>query len=950
MVQPEHRFLKRREINRGDTLTNASSSPVTPFRKTHVVFDSDEPVVVQPAVSFERVSGQMARSTSSNRVDVVNIPAIGWRISSYACANFFLDQRTSAQDNYLTSSGGSLLLATGVQEAPRVRKIVNADVTGIDTGSSSDLASTAAPFYRRMWTDTDDVSTLGMSTAGFNQPDTTDTSYVMDRIAESTSQYGSEDPFFFQFDVPGTTRSASQAIASLYFPGPASQTVLTNKSIVASTEATYETGRGEYCLKLYGDGKAVLFERLTTGSPYTWKSRTSFSYAASGKVFGTSHFITITGMKQCDFNGGKGGVINFRMGTYSNVPNTGAGSVLYKGINITTAYAATMPGIGETHVYNVPNASNSPVASHDCQLRVDISRELRGVEFCVGVAKYKATGTLTCDKFKHGGLSISTGVDTDHPYVLQWNAYIPTGSSDVTGCAVDLKLYSAVTNAEISTPVVVNSYTKNYPLPANFTDSMYVVATLTASTSRKRSPTLISYKVYRDALYGNTGMTGVDFTTDSSGGKNVLTRVISEFQMYGAERDVSHEMATIKGADLLGTYTPLRTRSGIPAMVWTQYDPADATKRLYLFDGYVSPTDTIPIPGGGSSAINAKRGITKKASYMFDLQANGKWQRLKEYNFTATQQLMQKYDSVSGTYTPWKVTELVAFILSWCGFDSSQIDITDSPIVVWTKNGDPWFGNAPNINLLDAIQDLLYTYLGSFLVWDRALGTYGKWRVLPQVRAPYTNVAAFVTTGPPQTDGTTRVGHNAKSYPLASTLADGFTYTPTAPVIPMSRGTVRDQVIPPEGNFLYVSYRHTGDNPDPESGDHSVQVLFNRKSFNFDPRQPTADSTDPDYLGRYVPIYYFLPSLAAGNSGIDDALKIIARRIYDFACHAKFLRDFEAPIVPITHESDATKVRNLRYYDPVTVDGVQYIVRNANPHFTSDFAQMQMLQVEKPNF
>jgi hypothetical protein len=620
------------------------------------------------------------------------------------------------------------------------------------------------------------------------------------------------------------------------------------------------------------------------------------------------------------------------MGTNKGIDN----AYLNGGVIAVTAIQAQDHRSGETQVYKVPNASGTPVPSNACNLRVDVRRDLRGVEFCLGVPKYLTSGTLTCDKFKHGGLSITTGVSTDHPYVLQWDADIPTSGSGGTGAAVDLKLYSAVTNAELSTPVVVNSYTKNYPLPTNFEDMFYVVATLTSSTSRTKSPTLKSYKVYRDALWTNTTTTGTDFTTDSSGGSTVLTRIISEFRMSGAERDISHEMASISGADLLGTYTPLRTRSGIPVNVWTEYDPADATKKFYLFDGYINPTDTVPIPGNGFFKIPAAD------AYTFDLQANGKWQRLKENNFTVNQQFYNEPDSK----LPFRVTELVKTLLTQNGFDSTMYDIPDNPIRI--AGGDALFTTAPVTDVLTSLQDILYSYLGWFLVWDRNIGTSGKWRALPQVRAPYTNVAAFITGGPPQNDGSTRMTHNVKSYPLASTLADGFTYTATAPVIPISKGTIIDQVLPPEGNYLYVSTAHTGENPDGPQ-DPITQVAFNPKSFNFDPLNPTADTSSPDYLGRMVPIYYFIPSLSGTAVNPKLQLQTITKRIYDFACHATFKRDFEAPIVPLTHESDANKVRNLRYYDPVTVDGVQYIIRNVNPRIEKDFAQMQMIQVEKPN-
>jgi hypothetical protein len=332
---------------------------------------------------------------------------------------------------------------------------------------------------------------------------------------------------------------------------------------------------------------------------------------------------------------------------------------------------------------------------------------------------------------------------------------------------------------------------------------------------------------------------------------------------------------------------------------------------------------------------------------MFDLQANGKWQRLKEMNFTTVRQMWIDTTDPANP-VPYKVTDMVKFLLSHCGFDSTMYDIPDNPIRISGQGGDPFFTHAPNANLLDSIQELLMNYLGWFLVWDRNIGTSGMWRALPPATAPYTNVACFTLHGPSQTDGTRRVTHNVKSYPLANTLADGFTYTATAPVIPINHGTIKDQVIPPEGNFLYVSSAHTGEDPDGEN-DHYTAIKFNPDSFDFDPRYPSANTSSPDYLGRLVPIYYFIPSLAAfGEANPGELIHLIAQRIKDVALHATFRRDFEVPIVPIKNDYDATKYRNLRYYDPVVVDGVQYIVRNVNPRYERDGVQMQMIQVEKP--
>lgn len=917
------------------------SDAVTPYRKLHVLFDTSQNVLLQQTVSFERIGRMMSRSHANQNTSVQYLPGIGWRLRSYARGNTFLYERTDGQDNWLTVAGGQLTVASGCVTASRNRKITNTEITGIDTGSSSSLASTAAPMIRRQWADGDDVSTLNLSTAAFNQPDTADPSYMMDRIAETTAQYTYERDFLFDIDIPGTRFPSPDAVTTIYFPGLASETG-------SQVSGTYKTGRGEYAIKLYGDGKATMFERLTTGSPYTWEPRTHFQWATPGNIFGRHHVIYISQSASVTDGSGPGGVISIQCGDWTTATRTEN-----IGINnlIRAVQIATDPDSNQSTVYQVQRASNTPIASHACNLRQDFRRDLRGIEFGFAVGKFLTTGTLTCDKFKLSNLStrLASGVAPLH---LDWDCDIPSVGSGGTGAALDLKLYSSLTGAELPSPTVVSSTQKTYPVPAAIgsapyiTEYFYIVATFTSASNQTLSPTLRSYKVYRDAVYDGTGTTEFEFTTDSSGGITAVTKAISRLSITGAERDISHESATISGADITGSYTTLGIRSGMPCSAWTSYDPADATKKWWLFDGYVTPSDTTPIPGTGSNSAGgfANKVLPTSTSYMLDLQVSGKWKRLQELPLTLIQQLFLHPDG-----SLWKVTEMVEYILGWCGFAPTEIAITPSPILLYGKGGSQYFGLELFANSLDVIQSILNDYLGQFIVWDRNIGANGMWRNLSQVRGPtYTNVAAFITKGPPQNDGSIRTVSNVFSYPLASTLGDGKTYTATAPTIYIDKGTLKHRVIEPEGNFLYVSCISAGGSMGVDS--LMTMQIPNKLSYNFNPDVPTADPTHRDYLGRCKPIFYIIPSLTAAGEGTGYALTRIARRIFDISCHAVDQLSFGAPLKEIKNDYDATKVRSLRHYDPVTVDGVQYIVRDCNIDIEKDWNQQMFLEVEKPNF
>jgi hypothetical protein len=107
----------------------------------------------------------------------------------------------------------------------------------------------------------------------------------------------------------------------------------------------------------------------------------------------------------------------------------------------------------------------------------------------------------------------------------------------------------------------------------------------------------------------------------------------------------------------------------------------------------------------------------------------------------------------------------------------------------------------------------------------------------------------------------------------------------------------------------------------------------------------TADPTHPDYIGYEVPLLYIDPNLST-----EAAVKWIARRLYDVMAHAiKGIR-FTAPLLLVTDSSDTyqKRPRMLRYYDPVLVDGIQFLVRSCNPSYKKDGMQFATYELEAP--
>jgi hypothetical protein len=132
-----------------------------------------------------------------------------------------------------------------------------------------------------------------------------------------------------------------------------------------------------------------------------------------------------------------------------------------------------------------------------------------------------------------------------------------------------------------------------------------------------------------------------------------------------------------------------------------------------------------------------------------------------------------------------------------------------------------------------------------------------------------------------------------------------------------------------------------------------TQVAVNVDSYNFlnlspgDPGYP--DGSDIDYIGRCIPIVVRDRTLTT-----QFAVDFIARRTYDYACHARENFSFIAPMILVTDSTDTmqTRPRKLAYYDAVEVqqlDGsfVTYLVKFCSPAYSKDgfqFARYELVR------
>ena len=289
------------------------------------------------------------------------------------------------------------------------------------------------------------------------------------------------------------------------------------------------------------------------------------------------------------------------------------------------------------------------------------------------------------------------------------------------------------------------------------------------------------------------------------------------------------------------------------------------------------------------------------------------------------------YDVSTGQ--AYKVSDFIKTIISAAGYDiDTQFDFpTDLDIRMEPSPQD----YTQTIDMLEKVGDVVKSlstdFLAHHLVYDPNVG---KWRLIPPSTQPYTYVAEFTTKGPPSASPVAKLVHYLPSY------SEG-----TYPLYPIVGGTYKKYIRKPEANWLIVSAIGAFNTVTPQI--YCSQPLVNTLSFNY-MGAATADPTHPDYLGYRKPIYVIDTALGSGSeSSIANACSVVARRIADLTFHAVTILSFEAPLGLIEHESDSNKVRPLRYYDPVLVDGEPYLIRNVNPSWTKDAIQYATYELEK---
>lgn len=654
---------------------------------------------------------------------------------------------------------------------------------------------------------------------------------------------------------------------------------------------TTPSGHGQFACAYFGDGMMALFERIdgvwgATG--FEWR------YCEPHKVSGASHSIKITPAKALD---GTGGYIEFvsSVNDISQPRSSLVTSYIRRGSSPRSA------------IYNIkfkaPDLRSNVTGLGKIRLdeRVDIRCHHQ-----ISVIRYHPSGRLVDQPW-------STGFYTSN----RTNFKITWFSDEPDGTFLDAKIYDAATHTECPFVSQVGK-TKTYT-PTQGGSSYYVVFDFLPDLERKKTPKLKGYQVIRDGVQ-----------EQNSPGE--FASAASNYSFSGPERDPSHETASALIRDVKNESPLLRVRSMIPAIIETEYHPTDTTKKSYLFRGYSARC-------GATKRGTAGRLYPSPEWRDYDITFMGAWARLHEMLSFA------RFDyGNDGTGQPWKVTDVIRFMLTWCGYSLDEVDVPDNPIRFFpVKGSNEGLTIKPLTNISEFVAEATKNYLGWHLVFDANAGDAGMWRAMPPSLAPYTNLAEFSTSGPPTAN---KLVSNPGSYGSTNWVGTDIARVKAF----IKRGTFVTEVKPPEANSVFVA-GHVDPSPSGQSKTICTQWAANPKSYNFFSEDDgtvieSADPAHPDYLGRMVPIIVLDGGLF-GQAAVDWA----CRRIYDVACHGIKMATFTAPLVLVTNTTDAkqTRPRPLRYYDPVLVNGEQFLIRNCNPSYTKDSVQMATYECQAPS-
>lgn len=943
-----------------------AGSKVTPNRKTHVRLDIERKALMEPPFSCIRLYDEIGRGPDSV-IYQCELGTGGWTLESYRATQI---QTLSAAEAAVLGigtgplDGWQVASSNVIQSVDKNRK--RTELTGASYASgvhsSGDKFLTpkvgASQSFADMELTADAAATVGVGPTSHPELNWVATSY---RAAVSL-QVHEQQSFNIRITLPRAISDLGGHVCSIMFCGPAGY----DEDFV---------GYGQYELWLAGNGTAWLLEyglhKLDAGADgeQIFKHRAQFKWADRGAPSGTTVDVRVRIYKRGELVLSPSGLIiiepsvndrPLRNSSLTQAAPVGKKSQLTQGgykPPSTLSAQANSGGWVSWGSFMAQAGKTRPT-----NLRLNLPSDARP-EIQLSFVCYKPSGYI-----KDGFISFPFyPSDVDSWLTLSW-----WGLADFAKHTIEPILYLCDSTGEetILTEETTErtDYSRTYKwlsdAPVNERTRLFARFNI-ATSDTLESPVIFGYQLVRDgkvATIDPTEFEPKDFpATDPPIGTSgwLLHGGPMNIQITGQGSNPTLENASTQIADLVAQWDRLSSRGYIGGVIESEYDAGDAAKRVPMFRGFIhNPIGKlIGTKGGpGRATAHAAAGTNRwpnRNAKMHECTWTGMWQLVREalspcrFDWNGLDPESPKTEE-NPNGLPYKATDALLTMLGWCGFPSSMIatDEFDLPLRLWSNGGQELFVE-PFAPLDEFIERIARDWLGMRLIFDPAVGDYGKWRLLPAPTAPYTNLATFTTKPPVTTRG---LVHNINAYD--SGVFAGTRKTSNYGFI--LKGTLQSNVKRLEGNLVIVT--GTGFVGEVQGGQVALQQFaINVRSYNFldlaSDHEHYPDPDHPDYIGHMVPIVVVDPGLTT-----QDDVDWVCKRVFEVACFSRKRVTFTAPLLFINDASDTelgTDYRMLRYYDPVLLEDAdgnttQWLVVSCNPGYKKDGQQWAEYELEAP--
>jgi hypothetical protein len=706
------------------------------------------------------------------------------------------------------------------------------------------------------------------------------------RALQAIESFRANQGFLLGFSLPEGV-STRQTLFVFYFGG---QTPVMPLS---------ESG-GRFCLRVKGDGVAILYEFRTSTAGFVERHR--FKWAETVGGTGGYHEIGIMPherdyiefiTKEADYDAGPATYLDFIIASMEAQKKPWGRSL----------YEETIDVVGHKHAYSMTGAGN-------CLL--DLAEDFNH-PFSITKVFYPEDGKIVTGMFQ------VPDMPQDTPLSLTWRWY---GHDDTS---ITAQMFDGTTHAALG--VDIDGYFLSNLGQRNY----YAILTLHASPDQYASPILQSVTL-KSPSFSHTEPADI-----KTGG------IVREVNVTGPDLFPDHDSASLTIKDVRNEIGELLTKRG---RITTQIDivEADDPEEIVtrLFEGETGKIR-------GRRKVNASgRGFSNLWMDFDNAPFVGVWARLADQVNLGIMDF-SKSDELDAfrKQLPYRVTVLVRELLNAAGFNDSQIIIPTylDPIRLYPSAtaGKDYYTLLPGKSYINVLHRLIRETLGHYMVWDPNSGVLplnpggGAWRILPNPTANSLEVWNFVTAKPESWGSSPKLTYVSESYGVNTS--------------PIYQNTYFEECEPPE--FNYISVSAAGFISPNKNGNwfRYSNALQNRPSI-FGSRDPEVN---PDYLGRYVPVHIVDAAIGGGSNDpaeIQRLVNIATYRYFFYGAFARHRKCFSAPLMPVWGDGDNYQLRKrpIRVNDIIKVDGVKHIVRSAEIAYNDDKHQQIHIDCYKARF